>query len=95
MATIFDMQEGVSLTDARAVLTQFPEKLGEGQGVVPLTRHGKPVLAIMTWDLFESLSETIDMLSDSDLMDQIRKGMKDIEEGRTRSWEEVKAELDL
>ena len=49
----------------------------------------------MTWDLFESLSETIDILSDSDLMDQIRKGMKDIEEGRTRSWEEVKAELDL
>ena len=95
MTAIFDMQEGVSLTDARAILTQLPEKLAEGQGVVPLTRHGKPVLAIMTWDLFESLSETIDVLSDSELMDQIRKGMKDIEEGRTRSWEEAKAEFDL
>ncbi|PKB68153.1 MAG: hypothetical protein BZY81_02965 [SAR202 cluster bacterium Io17-Chloro-G4] len=89
------MQDGVSLTDARAVLTHFPEMLGEGQGVVPLTRHGKPVLAIMTWDLFESLSETIAILSDSELVDQIRKGMKDIEEGRTRSWEEVKAKLNL
>ena len=95
MTTIFDMQEGVSLTEARAILPQLPGKLAGGQGVVPLTRHGKPVLAIMTWDLFESLSETIDILSDSELMDQIRKGMKDIEEGRTRSWEEVKAELDL
>ena len=95
MATIFDMQEGGSLTEARAILTQLPGKLAEGQWVVPLTRHGMPVLAIMTWDLFESLSETIDILSDSELMDQIRKGMKDIEEGRTRSWEEVKAELDL
>ena len=95
MTTIFDMQEGISLTEARAILTQLPVKLAEGQGVVPLTRHGKPVLAIMTWDLFESLSETIDVLSDSELMDQIRKGMKDIEDGRTRSWEEVKAELDL
>ena len=95
MTTIFDMQEGVSLTEARAILTQLLGKLAGGQGVVPLTRHGKPVLAIMTWDLFESLSETIDILSDSELMNQIRKGMKDIEEERTRSWEEVKAELDL
>ncbi len=95
MATIFDRQEGLSLTDARAILTQLPEKLAEGQGVVPLTRHGKPVLAIMTWDLFESLSETIEIMSDSELMDQIRKGMKEIEAGKTRSWEEVKTELDL
>ena len=95
MTTIFDMQEGVSLTEARAILTRLPEKLAEGQGVVPLTRHGKPVLAIMTWDLFESLTETIDILSDSELMDQLRNGLKDIEEARTRSWEEVKAELDL
>ena len=95
MTTIFDMQEGISLTDARAILTQFPEKLAEGQGVVPLTRHGKPVLAIMTWDLFESLSETIEILSDSELVEKISKGMKDLEEGRIRPWEEVKAELDL
>ena len=95
MAMIFDMQEGVSLTDARTVLTQFPERLSEGQGVVPLTRHGKPVLALMTWDLFESLSETIEILSDSKLMGRIRKGMRDIEAGRTHPWEEVKAELDL
>ena len=95
MTTIFDMQEGVSLTDARTILTQLPEKLAEGQGVIPLTRHGKPVLAIMTWDLFESLSETIEILSDSELVEKISKGMKDFEEGRTRAWEEVKAELDL
>ena len=95
MNTIFDMQEGISITDARAILTRLPGKLAEGQGVVPLTRHGKPVLAIMTWDLFQSLSETIDILSDSELMGQIRKGMKDIEEGHTRSLEEVKDELDL
>ena len=95
MATIFDMQDGVSLTDARAVLTQLPEKLAEGQGVIPLTRHGKPVLAIMTWDLFQSWLETIEIMSDSELMDQLRQSMKAIEEGRTRPWEEVKAELDL
>lgn len=95
MATIFDMQESISLTDARPILTQLPERLAEGQGVVPLTRHGKPVLAIMTWDLFQAWSETIEIMSDSNLMEQIVEGMKQIEQGQTRPWEEVKANLDL
>ena len=95
MTTIFEMREGVSLTDARAVLTQLPEKLAKGQGVIPVTRNGKPVLAVMTWDLFESLSETIEVLSDDKLMEQIREGMRQIKSGEARPWEEVKAELDL
>ena len=95
MATIFDMQDGISLTDARPILTQLPERLAGGQGVVPLTRHGKPVLAIMTWDLFEAWLETIEIMSDPELMNQIRESMKQIEQGETRPWEEVKAELDL
>ena len=95
MAAIFDMQEGISLTDARPMLNQLPEKLAEGQGVIPLTRHGKPVLAIMTWDLFEAWSETIEIMSDSELMEQVLDGMKQIELGQTRPWEDVKAGLDI
>ena len=79
MATIFDMQEGISLTDARPILTQLPERLAEGQGVVPLTRHGKPVLAIMTWDLFEAWLETIEVMSDSGLMRQVIEGLKQLD----------------
>ena len=95
MATIFDMQEGISLTDARPILTQLPERLAEGQGVVPLTRHGKPVLAIMTWDLFEAWLETIEVMYDSGLMRQGIEGLKQLEQGETRPWEEVRAGLDL
>jgi len=63
--------------------------------VVPLTRHGKPVLAIMTWDLFEAWLETIEIMSDSELMEQVLDGMKQIELGQTRPWEDVKAGLDI
>lgn len=95
MAMIFDMQEGISLTDARPMLTRLPEKLAEGQGVIPLTRHGKPVLAIMTWDLFEAWLETIEVMSDSELMVRVLDSMNQIQQGKTRPWEEVKADLDL
>ena len=60
-----------------------------------MTRHGKPVLAIMTWDLFEAWLETIEIMSDSELMEQVLEGIKQIEMGNTRPWEEVKADLDL
>ncbi len=95
MAAIFDMQEGISLTDARPILTQLPERLAGGQGVVPLTRHGKPVLAIMAWDLFEAWLETIEIMSDTELMEQVLDGMKPIELGQTLPWEDVKAGLDI
>ncbi len=95
MTTTFDMQDGITLTDARIALTKLPEQLAQGQGVVPVTRNGKPVLAVMTWELYESISETLEILGDSEMMEQIREGMRQAEAGETRPWEEVKAELDL
>ena len=95
MTTLFGVSEGVSITNARSSFMQFPEQLAEGQGVIPIIRNGKPVLAIMTWELFESLSETIDILSDSELVEQLRASIAEIAEGKTRSWEDFKAELDL
>lgn len=89
MTTLFALRDSISLTDARAILTKLPEQLADGQGAIPLTRHGKPVLAVITWDLFESLVETIEVLSDDELMKKI------LAAGKTRPWEEVKAELDL
>lgn len=88
MATIFELKDAMTLSGARAVLTQMPEKLEDGQGVIPLTRHGKPVLAIMTWDLYESLSETIAVLSDPVLMAQLR------DQGESRPLSEVRAEIE-
>ena len=49
----------------------------------------------MTWNLFGAWLETIEILSDSDLMEQIRESMKETEKEKTHLWEEVKGELDL
>ena len=85
------MQEVISPTDARPILTQLPEKLAGGQEVVPLTRHGKLVLAIITWDLFEAWLEAIEIMCDSGLMEQVLESVKQIEQGKTLPWDEVKA----
>lgn len=43
----------------------------------------------------ESLVETLEVMSDPDLMRSIAKGVEDINEGRTKSLEQIKKEMGL
>jgi antitoxin YefM len=62
--------------------------------VVQLKRNRKPVAAVMSWEEYESLMETLDILSDPETMEGIRKGEEDIKAGRVYDWEDVKKELE-
>lgn len=47
----------------------------------------------MPWEAYESLMETMEIMGDPELMAQLHDSIRDIDEGRTISWEEAKAEL--
>ena len=64
-------------------------------GAVAVTKRGKPVLALLPWDLYESLVETLEILGDQTLMGALRKSIKEARAGRTIPWEKVKRDLDL
>lgn len=91
------MQATMSITEARDKLTTLPEefKRDPGMGTITVTRRGKPVLAVMPWELYESLMETLEILGDEELMADLRQGIKEAEEGKGIPWEQVKAELGL
>ena len=86
--------ERIPIGEARAMLNQLPEKLGATGDAIALTRYNKPVLAVMSWDLFESIVETLEIMGDPDMMDALRRGIQDIQQGNLVSLEEVKAQLD-
>jgi prevent-host-death family protein len=50
------MRKELPITEARHALTSLPERLAEDPGAVAITRRGKPVLAVMSWDLYESIT---------------------------------------
>ena len=58
-----------------------------------VTRHGRPVMAMMSWDLFESMMETMDIMGDPDLMASFRQSIEDVRTGCLISLEQVKSEL--
>ena len=83
------------MIEARKKLTSLPEEL-ETQGMdqtVAVTRRGKPVLAIMSWEFFETLYETIEIMGDEELMKSLRQSIREAREGKTIPWENAKREL--
>ncbi len=95
MTTENNIQDGMSISDARKNLSLLPSDLHENPRCIPLTRYGKPVMALMPWEFYESMVATMEIMGDPALMDQLRESIKDIEEGRTMSLDELEAELNL
>ncbi|MHC5723085.1 MAG: type II toxin-antitoxin system Phd/YefM family antitoxin [Nostoc sp.] len=56
-----------------------------------ITKHGKPVMAALSFDQFESLLETLAILSDREFAHQLRESIDQGERGETINWKEVKA----
>ncbi|MBS34218.1 MAG: hypothetical protein CMO68_07420 [Verrucomicrobiales bacterium] len=81
--------EGECYLDAKAHLDSFPEKLADDDSLITLTYRRKPVLAVMSWEAYISLSETMEILSAPDLMAQLRE-----QNGETVQIEEVLARIE-
>ena len=91
------MTKALSITQVRSQLLGLAEKLNRRSqaGAVVVTKRGQPVLALLPWELYEGLVETLEILGDEDLMKALRRGIKEARAGRVVAWEKVKRDLDL
>lgn len=89
------MFKDIPITEAREQITSLPERLAGDPQAVPITRRGRPVLAIMPWEFYESLMETLEIMSDQELMASFRRGVRELKQGKGVAWEKVKRELKL
>ena len=85
--------EQMSIAKARAMMSQLPELLSNENQAMAVTRHGKPVMAMMSWDMFESIMETMDIMGDADLMNALRQSIDDVRADRLIPLEQVKNDL--
>ena len=91
------MSQTLSIMEARKQLTSLPETLlRDGQiDVLEITRRGKPVLAVMPWELYEAVTETLEVMGDKELMTQLRQGIQEMDSANLISWQDAKQELGL
>ncbi len=86
--------ERLSITEARKSFMKLPQTTDKQQ-IIAVTRRNQEVMAIMSWELYEGLLETLDILADSELMDNLKKALRDTSSGRTYSIEDVRERLGL
>ena len=91
------MLHTLSIMEARKQLTSLPETLfHNGQpDVLEITRRGKPVLAVLPWELYEVISETLEIMGDKELMAQLRQSIQEMDSDKLLSWQDAKQELGL
>ena len=76
----------LTITEARQALLDLPERMAKAhEKVVHVTRRGRPVLAVLPWDLYESLVETLEVLGDPEMTAALRESIDDIRRGRVVS----------
>ena len=89
------MRTSMSIAEARRWLPAIPERLSHSGRALRITRAGKLVLAILSWEDYDGLRETIDILSDQKLVASLRRGMREMKQGKTVPWKDVKRALGL
>ena len=86
----------LALMEAREKFSGLNRELqARPETVVRITHRGKPALALLSAELYDSLIETLDVLSDPETAEALRKSLSDIQGGRVHSLEEVAARLGL
>lgn len=84
----------LTISEARKILLDLPEKLARtAERAVTVTRRGQPVLAILPWEFYESIVETLDVLGDPEMVAALRASLEDLERGRVVSHVEAKKRL--
>lgn len=87
------MEHEMTITEARDRLTQVPDELARDNVPLTVTRHGQPVLAVLPWELYEGLLETLDILSDANMRGALRESLRDLEAGEMVPLDDLIAEM--
>jgi antitoxin YefM len=71
------MTRTLPMMEARKQLTSLPETLiNDGViDVMEITRRGKPVLAVLSWDLYDAIAETLEIMGDTELRGQLTENI--------------------
>lgn len=93
MTRILVMSETLPLSSVKAHLSELVDRVEGEHDRVVVTRNGLPAAVLISHEDLEGLEETLAVLSDPDLMQQIRQSDVAVDEGDVSSLEELRARL--
>ena len=79
----------VTATKLRSRLFRVVKELDKFPIQYIVTHNGEPVAVLMSYEEHQSLLATIDVMSDPEMVKNIREGISDKKHGRVHSFEDV------
>jgi antitoxin YefM len=83
-----------SLAAVKAHFSQVIDDVAGTHERVTVTKNGSPVAVILAVEDYESLMETLEILSDRQAVTEIREAERQMAQGETFGEEQVRAALD-
>jgi len=81
--------ETIPASKAKTYFSELLKRTRENHESFAITRRGKIEGVLINIEEYESLIETLEILSDRELVESINRGLKDEKTGRLYSHEEV------
>ncbi|MGB7294593.1 MAG: type II toxin-antitoxin system Phd/YefM family antitoxin [Candidatus Aminicenantales bacterium] len=81
--------ETAPLSRVKARLSEFIRRVREEHESFGITHRGRVEGVLLSVEEYESLIETLEILSDAKLMAGIRRGLRDVKAGRVHPYREV------
>lgn len=82
------MQNTISITEGRKRLFQIAKEIQKPDTTYVLTDKGSPAAVLISPAEYDSIIETIEILSDTDLLNDIKSAEEDYKSGRTVTLDE-------
>ena len=73
----------VPSTELREKLSDVLDDVDATGAEYTITRHGRPVAVVLSYDEYEAMIETLNILSDAETMAAIAEGDEDLVDGRS------------
>lgn len=83
----------IPLAEARAQLSRLVDEVVRTHERIEVTRKGRRAAVILSADDYDSIMETLDVLSDPELRQEIRQAEAELDAGEFSTLEEVTADL--
>jgi prevent-host-death family protein len=84
-----EIQKILPVTKVKRELLDILKSMEEEYSTITMTRNGEPVGVMMTPDRYASLLETIEILSDKNILRALKASQKDFKSGKVYSHKEV------
>jgi antitoxin YefM len=86
--------ETIPITEAKARIAELADRVARQHDHFTITRNGRADVMLISVAEYESMQETLDVLSDDEALADLRQSRDDFAAGDTFSVDEVRADLE-